>query len=800
MKANCTICFVSLIRKQVFLVFLCSLWWLSGFTQNVIKNISEYNSHNFKEELYLQTDRDLYIVGEQVWFKINKLSALSNKPENVSKVVYIELLNSTGYPVIQIKLKADRDSESSSFSLSDTLSSGNYLIRAYTNWMKNYSEKYFSFKPISIINPFHGSKKIMLPSKKQVIDTVLFYPEGGALVSGIESKIGFRAIDKSGKLHGIDAAIVNEKKDTICLVQNENTRFGTFFFKPDYRESYSLIYTIGNSEEKSFPLGRVERSGIVLSLDHSDQHSPVRVKINKGSGFHPYKNSYFILIMSNGLVKFIKEINLNREIEIVINRDELPKGISQIILTNDHWEQLSNRWIYNEFENGMFLDVKLDKQKYGSREKVKVEIIARDKEGDPIDTDLSVSIAKSCTVNENRMNIDNRYKFRASLRTGVGSCEGTDINDCLLFYPDDAFDINKLRYTNKIRLQHLPELDGMILSGTLKNSLSDEPVGNTKVVCSLVGGIAKCQVFETTDSGDFHFVINESGLQEIVIQPIDTLLNEYYVELKSDFSNSFDHFFPGSFCLDTNKLEELNKSIISMQIENLYKPYRQPSHFEAARSDLYSFYGDPEYKVEISDFIKLTTVREVIKEIIPYVRTRTLDGRSFIRVVSDIESKAFDNAPFVIVDGIPFNDFDQILGMNSTDMERIEVINRRYFIDDHVFDGIIHFVTKKGNLEVLDFDHAIFRQAYHTFYRGAGFNSPDYDIDSLINSPLPDFRNTLYWNPDLRTQNDGVVSIEFYTSDEAGDYTIFVEGISTDGKTGAISKQLVVNRHHTSDL
>lgn len=793
MKVNYATCLRSLLLKTLLMFSLSLCWWFSGFTQNVIEDISEINPRNYKEEIYLQTDRDLYIVGEQVLFKVYKINGLSYKPNNVSKVVYLELLNSAGYPVTQIKLNVDGKSGSASFGLSDTISSGNYLLRAYTKWMKNYSEKDFSFKPISIINPFHSPEKIKIPSKKQVIDTILFYPEGGVLVSGNESKVGFRAIDKSGRPISIDAAIVNENMDTICLVSNENTGFGTFSFKPNHRENYRLLCSTDNIGELDFPLGKIESSGIALSLYHTDLYSPFKVKIHKSSGVNPGNSSYFILVLSNGLVKFMKEINLNREIEIIISREELPKGISEIVLVNDNGEQLCNRWIYNEFENSISLDVKLDQQEYRSREKVKVEIIATDKEGEPIDANLTVSIAKSCTVNETRANINNRYKHISSLRTELKTSEISDINDFLLCYSGDDFDLIKSMGASKVFPQYLPEFEGVILSGNLRNGTTNIPVGNTKVLFSFVDSIAKCQVYETNDSGDFHFVIDETGLQEIVIQPVDFTLSDFEIVLRSDFSNSFDHFFPGTFYLDITELEELNSSIINMQIENIYKPYRKPSSHVTASSDLYSFYGDPEHSVEISDFIKLTTIREVIKEIVPHVQTRQLDGKSYIKIVSDIDGQIFENNPLVIVDGIPFNDIDQILSMNSAEMRRIEVINRRYFIDDHVFDGIIHFITKKGNLEALDFDHSIFRQAYNAFYQEVKFNSPDYSNETLKNSPLPDYRNTLYWNPDLQTKNNGVVGFEFYTSDETSDYTIFVEGISQDGKTGAISKRLVVN-------
>ena len=793
MKINCTFCSKSFLQKFSFLISLSFSFCLSGFTQNFINEISEYNSNIFKEELYIQTDRDLYIVGEQLWLKIYKLNALSKKPDNVSKVVYIELLNSAGYPVKQIKLSVDKESESTGFNLPDTLSSGNYLLRAYTNWMKNYSEKDFSFKNISIINPFQSPDKIKIPSNKSIIDTVLFYPEGGALVSGLKSKVGFKAIDKSGRPKKIAAALVNEKMDTICLTRTENTGFGTFFIKPDHTDIYKLLYTNETGNKQSFPLGKVEDSGIILSLNHSEKNAPIKVKINKSSDFNSGNNKYFILVRSGGLVNFVKEINLDREIELNLSRDELPYGISQIVLTNKNGEQLRSRWIFNESDKSIFLNVKLDKPKYGLREKVKLEINATDKQGNPIETDLVVSITKSCSINEDRISIDNRYTHLFTLRTGIRSYEAIDINEGLLFYTGDDFDLKKIFGSNKMHPQYLPELEGKILSGTLKSNTTDEPIVNKNVVFSFVGKAAQCQIYETNDSGDFHFVINEFGLQEIVIQPLEAELSDYYVELEPDFINSFNHFLPGSFYLDTSNLEELNKNIISMQIENIYQPYRQNNYKITTDSNFISFYGKPEYAVQISDFIRLTTVREVIKEIVPSVYTRKKDGEFFFKIISDIDGQVFENNPFVIVDGIPFNGIDQILNMRSTDLARIEVLNLRYFIDDHIFDGILNFTTRKGNLEAIDFDHTIFRQAYTTFSREVKFNSPDYSNDVLKNSRLPDFRNTLYWNPDLHTQKDGVVSFEFFTSDEANNYTILIEGISPDGQTGAVSKRLVVN-------
>jgi hypothetical protein len=188
----------------------------------------------------------------------------------------------------------------------------------------------------------------------------------------------------------------------------------------------------------------------------------------------------------------------------------------------------------------------------------------------------------------------------------------------------------------------------------------------------------------------------------------------------------------------------------------------------------------------------LKNIREVIKEIVPKVSVRVKDGISSLWVDNGVDDLYFDDQPLLLIDGVPFDDVDQVLNISITELERIEVINLRYFLDGHMFEGIVHFVTKEGKMAGLEFHHAIFRQAYAAFSEESFFRSPVYSSDSEKNSPLADFRNSLYWNPDLFTREDGKTSFEFYTSDETGDYTVIVEGISPDGKSGFIYKKLHV--------
>ena len=179
----------------IFFIF-CDLLSFSQIPENNNKEISE---NNFSEELYIKTDRDLYIAGEKVWLKIFKLNGLNRTPENLSKVVYIDILDIYNNPIDQLKIGVDEYSGSASFSLPDTLSTGNYILRSYTSWMKNFSKDLFSYKKISVINPFETISDIKIPSRNSIVDSVVFYPEAGHLIAGLETMVGIRSMNKKGE-------------------------------------------------------------------------------------------------------------------------------------------------------------------------------------------------------------------------------------------------------------------------------------------------------------------------------------------------------------------------------------------------------------------------------------------------------------------------------------------------------------------------------------------------------------------------------------------------------------------------
>ena len=591
--------------KISFLILFVILSGRQVSSQQPVDYMKDPDIRNFKEEVFVRTDRDIYISGEDVWLKVYTLNGLAHTPDDLSKVVFVELLDKNNFPLRQVKVKSEKSSGSASFTLPDNLSSGNYLVRAYTNWMKNFSTDDFFYRTISVINPFESIDHLKIP--------------------------------------------------------------------PDAKSADSV-----NAIAKALPKGNI------------------------------YDND------GNLVIKRSSSGNSNKVINYKIT---------------------------------------LDKPDYVSRERIRMEISASDIAGNPVETNLSVSVAKSGVVNSSGLN---SFYRTGSSDNRIHRVEGPE---------------------------NLAELEGHIISGYLRLKATDEPLKNTDLSLSFVGKTARCQFSKTDDKGAFNFVVKESGLNEIVIQPMSPDISGYYIELNQPFSSVFSKFKPAEFYLDSSRLDQINKVIIGMQVNNIYESFRQTTSDEATNV-IPDFYGKPESTIIMADYIELTTLKEVVKELLPNVYTLKQNGKYDFKLINKFRGQPFENKPLVLIDGVPVYDFEKVLSINSKDIERADIINTRYFISGYVLDGIVSFITKKGNLSVMEFDNSIFRQVYEGCQVKNSFYSPDYNTVATKDKHIPDFRNTLYWQPDSHTGKDGKAEIEFFASDESSDYVIVVEGISPDGKTG----------------
>ena len=771
------------------IIFLFSLSSKSAFSQETDQDVIKSSGKFYSEGLFVKSDRDLYISGEKVWLKIYKFNGLVQTPGNVSKIIYIELLDSENNPVSQLKTVIDGYSGSAAFRLPDTLRTGNYYIRSYTNWMKNFSEDLFSYRKISVINPFKINE-IKIPRVQNGADTIIFFIEGGNLVAGIEGRIGFKSMDKDGEAVGIDGAVINSEDDTLRMVLSGADGYGCTMINPTGPGNLYLITADDKGLIRRFQLPPVKKEGITISVPQKSENSSILVRIKRSHNFIPAGNNLYLVIQPAGVSGQRKKINLDNDKEITISGKDMPTGLSHITILDGRETLLAERWAYNETGQFVSFKINIPKNSYSSREKIEMSVTASDSRGNPVESDFSVSVAKAVTVGSSCFE-----KSRFLQIPGLPTCNNdnllSDINDLLIFYnSQDLKEMNgNVQGSNPI---NIPELEGHLISGNIKYRKTREPVKNENISLSFVGKTALCQFAKTGAKGEFHFKTSEHGMKEIVIQPLSETIKDYYVELNNPFSpaTKIQNWVP--FIPDTSKLAEINNVIISMQVKNIYEPYMPAETKNSVLGARPNFYGKPDNTILMSKYIELTSLKEVVKEIIPGVSTVKKNDKINFKLFYQYQSQPYENNPLVLVDGVPVYDLEKVITINSRDLEKIDVFTTRYYISDIVMDGILHFITKKGNLDVIDLDRSAYRVEYDLPELKPEFLSPDYSSVERLHDHLPDFRNTLYWNPDMHTDKTGKAPVEFYSSDESAEYIIVVEGITREGKTGSTSIPLTI--------
>jgi hypothetical protein len=138
--------------------------------------------NQLREKTYLQTDKPYYHPTDTIWMKAYMKYAAPQLADTLSKVLYVDLLDSIGTVVENHILKIENGMTHGEFVLPIDLPTGNYFLKAYTNWMRNFNEVFIKPVPIIKLNSFIepqantpvlalGKVKVTLTADKQQYKT-----------------------------------------------------------------------------------------------------------------------------------------------------------------------------------------------------------------------------------------------------------------------------------------------------------------------------------------------------------------------------------------------------------------------------------------------------------------------------------------------------------------------------------------------------------------------------------------------------------------------------------------------------
>ncbi len=728
--------------------------------------------------------KNIYI-GNKIDDRISSQTVFGT-PVNGKIPVNITFTNTFSKPVVEKKikisqswLKADKQK-----SVLTTDSKGKIQFQAMidtTNLKKKYIE-------ISINEPgLKYKNKILLPDFRNDFD-IQFFPESGVFLNNNLQTIGFKAIATNGLSTEITGRIFNNLNEEITDFKSVNKGMGKFIIKTNPDENYYAIVKTSKGIEKRLPLPTTQSEGVNMRFSYNRG----KILYNVSNNTTKSLDSLFLMIHSRGVVYFMKPL---RENEGQLPENILPTGINSFSIIDSTGNTYCERLVFIRPLVMPQVAVNTDKTTYGKREPVNVAFQIQSTTGKPLEGDFSISITDSKNVVPDTL-CDNMLSYLLLSSDIKGYIE-----DPTSYFADNSnatrekTDILMLtqgwrRFNtadvvkDKFKAPEYYLEAGQTISGKVLN-LFQKPVKECDVI--MFSGYKNGISVAKTDTAG-RFMIDGIQFPDSTTIALKAKSKTKIVDVELIIDK--DIFPPvNSFIPDNQSFESKPPSDYFQMIKEKYYTEGGMMVFnlddlnvtaEAKKSnemtDFYAGMADNNFGTEkLEDFPGMGVLDIIV--MMPGVQ---VNGQS-------VSIRGASGNPLFIVDGIETENLEDVMYLNSFDIENIALFKgaSATFFGSKGGNGVIAITLKKGVVRQALTPPSLMHITPLGYQKPTEFYVPKYEVDSVRQLVKPDLRTTIYWNPKLRTDSTGTFNFKFYTADKPNNYNINLEGIS---KTGEICR------------
>ena len=616
---------------------------------------------------------------------------------------------------------------------------------------------------------------------------IQFFPESGKMVAGINSVVAYKAVDKKGKTSEFDADIVDENQKIITHITADKSGIGHFRFTPQQNQTYKAVVNISGNKYV-FKLPVPEPKGYVLN--YNPDSSIIYIKNNQNIN----ESKHYLMISVRGVVYDALELKLNtRPTQIRLSLEAFPRGIIQLTLFDSYLRPLAERLVFNNHsDQKMQIYAETEKEVYGKREKVNLTLNVVDEMRNPIEATLAISVIDSSKIDPLALSADiETYLYLTSelkgeidyslinlMDTSLSAIRNIDL--VMMTHGWRNYLWNSIRYTKTLK-KHYPVERGFYIDGSIFNynkrksasdyklNFFDSKTGYFDVIKPNENGIFRIDFPLFYDSHDL-FIQNRNFKDKI--DDIRFRLDTATVPVINFRNNELHYalFTPGYLKTISEKFSQ--KDSISERPENYYLI---PEITVKAKTWLY--YSKPDVTVDLDKTDptgkKYNSLFQMIAE---EFGEKAFTGHNGYRVT-----------PVLILNGMSYEPRDEAYDwvisrpINEISFIKFYDANSNYsrFFDPITIDGFLTYRPIVSFTSYYDYYRGNPKGAisipYRGIYQAREFYKHDYELNK---STKADNRTTIYWNPEIKTDSTGKVTVSFFNSDLKGKALIRISGVS----------------------
>ena len=616
---------------------------------------------------------------------------------------------------------------------------------------------------------------------------VKFFPEGGALINIPHQNVAFKAQGADGFSKEVEGFLFNSKGDTLTNFRSEHNGMGIFTMNPVDNETYYVTVRTNDSITKRFDLPAIEPKGISIAMSHYKQE--IRYEIQKTEATE-WPQKLFLLAHTRGKLAILQPINPKRTFG-KMNDSLFTEGITHFMLIDEQGNALSERLIFVPDHKPNQWQITADQPTYGKREKVSLQIAAKDNEGNPVEGTFSVSITDRKSIQPDSLadNILSNLLLTSDLKGYVE-------DPAYYFLNQDARTLRSIDYLMMTHGWRRHKMENVLRTPSLNftnyiekgQTISGRIMGffgaNVKKgpICVLAPKYNIIATTETDEKGQF--IVNTS------FRDSTTFLVQ--ARTKKGFAGVDILMDPPQYPVATHKAPYFNGATTFMEdylmntrdqyyMEGGMRVYNLKEVTVTAKRER------PSSKSIYTGGINTYTVEE--DRLQGYGQT-AFDAASRLPSVtitngSEIHIRNNSEPAIIVIDDIVYEDASDILkDIQVSDMSSISLLRGAdaVILGPRASGGAVVITLKDPRNLPARPAQGIITYTPLGYSESVEFYHPTYDTPEKKNAQRSDFRSTVYWNPELRLDAEGKATIEYYTPDSTAPEDIIIEGVDKNGK------------------
>lgn len=783
--------------------------------------LTAYSEQYPQEKIYLQFDRGVYNPGETIWFKAYLLAGFA--PGTISRTIYFDWYDGGGKLLKHMAAPVFEASAKGQFDVPAGYEGGVLHVRAYTQWMLNFDTAFLYDEKIPVALPvgFAAPARKPEPARTQLA----FFPEGGDLVTGLVSKVAFKANDQWGRPVTVSGVVEGSDGSIVDSLTTEHDGMGSFMIRPLPGVRYIARWTDAAGKKLMTELPAAAPGGFALQVE--PRNGECTVIIRRTPAIQEEQRSVYLLAHMNERVVYAAQVSLEDkpEIAVTVPTADLPTGVLQYTLFDREWKPVAERVVF--VDNGM----------HSFTTAVRVVASSREKRGR---NELTIEVADSAFANLSVAVTDaglaapdddivSRLLLSSDLRGAIyhpsyyfsgaaGGVASRQLDLVMLTHGWRRFrwaDVvaGKLPALRYPRDTNYLELRGSVVPGRVHEVVAGQPV---------------LLILETKDSSRKRLLVPVSSDGRFVQRDMlfyDTM-RVYYdfpgnrklsgahsVEIGSNLLGAFGGVAPGGidagsgssggafgvgtfsdtagmgrvhFFAGEEAEREKNRQAMMLTAVTVNGRAKRPVDALDNKYATGPFRREAGYQFDVKDDVLAlhsTDIFYYLRQVVPGLEVQYKDGYPIV--------KWRQTTPMLFVDEVGTKP-DLVADIPITDIAYVKVFHPPFLMGGVINPraGAIAIYTKKGEdvkpLPAKGLNYALLRgyTAERQFY------SPDYSADPSGQAGfLPDVRPTLYWDPYVFTDaRNHTATITFYNNDVSTKLRIVVEGMNAAGKLTRVEK------------